>query len=94
MKKRRKHDAGFKAKVALEALANDHTINEIASKNQLLPTQVSQWKRALIDGADSIYEGDKKSSSVDNREKEISELHQKIGELTVEIDWLKKKLNH
>ena len=94
MKKRRKHDASFKAKVALEALGNDRTINEIAAKHQVLPTQISQWKRELLNRADSIYEAGKKSASVDDHDKEVSELHQKIGQLTVEIDWLKKKLNH
>ena len=94
MKKRRKLDPAFKAKIALEALANDCTINQIAAKHQVLPTQVSQWKRELIQGASSIYEKDKKSNAVDEHHKEVSELHQKIGQLTVESDWLKKKLNH
>jgi transposase-like protein len=94
MKKRRKHDSSFKAKIALEALANDRTVNEIAAKYQVLPAQISQWKRELINRANSIYEEGKKSASIDDRDKEVSELHQKIGQLTVEIDWLKKKLNH
>jgi len=94
MRKRRKHDSSFKAKIALEALANDRTVNEIAAKYQVLPAQISQWKRELINRANSIYEEGKKSASIDDRNKEVSELHQKIGQLTVEIDWLKKKLNH
>ena len=94
MKKRRKHDSSFKAKIALEALANDRTVNEIAAKYQVLPAQISQWKRDLINRANSVYEEGKKSASIDDRDKEVSELHQKIGQLTVEIDWLKKKLNH
>ena len=94
MKKRRKHDSSFKAKIALEALANDRTVNEIAAKYQVLPAQISQWKRELINRANSVYEEGKKSASIDDRDKEVSELHQKIGQLTVEIDWLKKKLNH
>ena len=94
MRKRRKHDSSFKAKIALEALANDRTVNEIAAKYQVLPAQISQWKRDLINRANSVYEEGKKSASIDDRDKEVSELHQKIGQLTVEIDWLKKKLNH
>ena len=94
MKKRRKHDSSFKAKVALEALAHDRTVNEIGTKYQVHPAQISQWKRELINRANSVYEEGKKSASMDDRDKEVSELHQKIGQLTVEIDWLKKKLNH
>jgi len=92
MKKRRKHDAAFKAKVALEAVANDRTINEIAAKYQVHPGQVSQWKKELLSNASSLFEQGKKSVSDDNRE--IAELHQKIGQLTIEADWLKKKLGH
>lgn len=94
MKKRRKHDAAFKAKVALEAVMNDRTVNEIAAKYQVHPGQVSQWKRELLSGANSVFEQGKKATADDGHNREVSELHQKIGQLTVEVDWLKKKLNH
>lgn len=94
MKKRRKHDAAFKAKVALEAVMNDRTVNEIAAKYQVHPCQVSQWKRELLSGANSVFEQGKKAAVDDGHNREVSELHQKIGQLTVEVDWLKKKLNH
>lgn len=94
MKKRRKHDAAFKAKVALEAVMNDRTVNEIAAKYQIHPCQVSQWKRELLSSANFVFEQGKKTAVEDGHNQEVSELHQKIGQLTVEIDWLKKKLNH
>ncbi len=94
MKKRRKNDAAFKAKVALEAVMNDRTVNEIAAKYQVHPGQVSQWKRELLSGAISVFEQGKKSAVDEGHDREVSELHQKIGQLTVEVDWLKKKLNH
>ncbi len=93
MKKRRKHDATFKAKVALEAVMNDRTVNEIAAKYQVHPGQISQWKRELLSSAGSLFEQGKRSA-VDGHDQEVSELHQKIGQLTIEVDWLKKKLNH
>lgn len=94
MRKRRKHDAAFKAKISLEAVMNDRTINEIAAKYQVHPTQVSQWKRELLKRAGSIFEQGKSITSNEGHHREVSELHQKIGQLTVEVDWLKKKLNH
>ena len=94
MKKRRKHDAMFKSKIALEAVMNDRTINEIAAKHQVHPTQVSQWKRELLRNANSIFEQGKLSCTSNEHDREVSELHQKIGQLIVEVDWLKKKLNH
>lgn len=94
MKKRRRYDAAFKGKVALEAVMNDRTINEIAAKYQVHPGQVSQWKRELLNGVNSVFEQGKKAAVNDGHNREVSELHQKIGQLTVEVDWLKKKLNH
>jgi transposase len=93
MKKRRKFDAVFKAKVALEAIANERTINEIAAKYQVHPAQISRWKRELAIGASSLFEQGSQSTTND-RDNEVSELHQKIGQLTIEVDWLKKKLGH
>ena len=94
MKKRIKRDATFKAKVALEAVMNDRTVNEIAAKYQIHPCQVSQWKRELLRGASSAFEQGKKMAAEGAHYEEVSALHQKIGQLSVEVDWLKKKLNH
>ena len=95
MNKRRKHSANFKAKVALEAAKNENTLNQIASKYQLHPAQVSQWKGELLDGIETIFESPTKfKNSEQQKEKEIAQLHQKIGQLTIENDWLKKKLIH
>jgi len=94
MEKKRRRNTQFKSKVALEALRNEQTVNEIAAKYEVHPSQVSQWKRELMDGAASIFEkeGKTKRTSSKSEENEVSSLHQKIGQLTVELDWLKKKL--
>jgi transposase len=80
----------FKKKVALEALKEDKTLAQLASQYGVHPLQVGQWKKALIDGAEQIFErkGSRKQSEDVGRE----ELERKIGQLTVELDFLKKKL--
>jgi len=81
--------AAFKKKVALDALREDKTLGQLASQHGVHPIQVSQWKKELIDGAETIFErkGARKKESV-----EREDLERKIGQLTVELDYLKKKL--
>ncbi|MCH9824575.1 MAG: IS3 family transposase [Alphaproteobacteria bacterium] len=81
MAKRRNFTDQFKAKVALEALRGDKTVQEIAAKHQLHPNQVSTWKRQAIDGMADVFSGGKQSGPT---EAEIKELHAKIGRLAVE----------
>lgn len=82
--------AAFKKKVALEALRDDKTLGQLASQYGVHPMQVSKWKKELIDGADAIFE-DKRSRK---KEELVSreELERKIGQLTIELDFLKKRL--
>ena len=91
MKKRRNHDAGFKARVALEALKGERTVSELAAAYEVHPTMIHQWKKALLDGAADIFErGGKKSPEVD--EDTVRALHTKIGELAVANDFLSRRL--
>ena len=87
MKTRRRFTAEFKARVALEALRGDKTVQEIASKHKVHPNQVSTWKRQASDGLEAVF-----STGVDrdrqDRETEVRDLHAKIGQLTVERDFL------
>lgn len=83
MAKRRNFTDQFKAKVALEALRGDKTVQEIAAKHQLHPNQVSTWKRQAIDGIADVFSGGKRSGPT---EADINELHTKIGELAVAND--------
>lgn len=91
MRKRRNHDAGFKARVALEAVKGERTVSELAAEYGVHPTMIHQWKKSLLDGAADIFErGSKKSAEVD--EETVRSLHAKIGELAVANDFLSRKL--
>ncbi len=91
MAKRRRFTAGFKAKVALESLRGDRTIQEIAARHKVHPNQISQWKRQAIEGLGDVFSNGSGSGVMDH-EQEVKELHAKIGELTVERDFLAKGL--
>ena len=89
MAKRRNFTDQFKAKVALEALRGDKTVQEITAKHQLHPNKVSTWKRQAIDGMVDVSSGGKQSGPT---EADIKELHAKIGRLAVENDFLSEGL--
>ncbi len=88
-KRRRKHSPEFKAKVALEAAKEERTISELAQIYEVHPNQINNWKRELLENATLVFE--KKSGRLVRKESNSDQLHQKIGQLTVEVDWLKKK---
>lgn len=86
---RRKHTAEFKKKVALEAIKEQKTINQIAKDFQVHPVQVSDWKKQLLSSCGIVFEG---KQACNTREDDIAALERKIGRLTIENDFLKKKL--
>ena len=88
-KARRNHSASFKARVALEAIRGEKTIAEIAAHHEVHPNQVTSWKSQLLASAAGVFGGE--VAGGDQREK-IRELHAKIGELTVERDFLEGAL--
>lgn len=87
-KKRRNHSTAFKAKVALEAIKGETTISELATRYVLHPNQVMQWKKRLIEGSQDVFGGSEKERK--HHESEIKDLHAKIGQLTMERDFLSK----
>ncbi len=89
MTKRRRFTAEFKARVALDALRGDKTIQEIAAKHKVHPNQVSAWKRQAVDGLGEVFSNGADKARVDH-EGEIHDLHAKIGQLTVERDFWPK----
>ena len=88
MTKLRNFSDQFKAAVALEALRGDKTVQEIAAKRQLHPTQVSTWKQQAIEGMAGVFSD--KVKKAENKDGEIKELHAKIGQLAVENDFLSR----
>jgi len=92
MGKRRRFTADFKAKIALEALRGDKTIQEIAARHKLHPNQISQWKRQAMDGLGEVFSSGTDGARQDH-EAEVKELHAKIGQLTVERDFLSDGLD-
>jgi len=91
-KSRRKFGAEFKAKVILEALKERSTIEELARKYELHPTQINTWKREAIANMAAVFGADKSEAIADN-EQQTEKLYAQIGQLKVENDWLKKKLS-
>ena len=91
MTKRRRFTAEFKARVALEALRGDRTAQEIAAKHKVHPNQVSTWKRQAVDGLNEVFSNGAGRAHRDH-EGEVRDLHAKIGELTVERDFLARGL--
>ncbi len=85
-----KYTSEFKKKVAIEALREQKTINEIAKVYQVYPAQVSLWRKQLLDNSVELFGGKKEGGK--DREEEIAILERKIGQLTIENDFLKKKL--
>lgn len=90
MAKRRKFTDQFKAKVALEALRGDRTIEEIAAKHQVHPNQVSKWKRQAIEGMEDVFSRGGKPEGP--KEAEVKELHAKTGRLAFENGFLSEGL--
>jgi len=89
--KRRRHDPEFKARVALEALKGVRTIQEIAKEYEIHPVQVSEWKKKMVEGAPEVFGPGQAKQSGEDFDKEREKLHSKIGQLSVEVDFLRKK---
>ena len=87
--KRKRYTGAFKAKVGLEALIGAKTVGQIAREYEVHPVQVTQWKGIVRDRLPELFETPPPAGR--GSEELIAQLHEKIGQLTVEADWLKKK---
>jgi putative transposase len=90
-RQRKKHSGLFKAKVALEAIKGQRTLNELAGQFEIHPTQVVQWKQRLVAGASDLFNGGSLERDALEDAQLRDRLYQEIGQLKVELDWLKKK---
>jgi putative transposase len=89
--KRRRHSAAFKAKVALEAARQTKTVAELAKTFQVHPVQISQWKKQLLEGAESLFRDGRRREHEDGQALQ-AELFERIGRLNMEVEWLKKSV--
>jgi transposase-like protein len=90
-RRRKAYTAAFKARVALEALKGDRTANELAAQHGIHPTLISNWKKALLEGAEGFFAEPGKPARGDDQP-DPAELFEQIGRLKMELEWLKKKL--
>ncbi len=92
---RRKYGASFKARVALEAIREKKTINQLASQFGIHPALVTRWRKEMLAGAERVFslgDGGPATRKKSGNEPETRDLFEQIGRLNMELDWLKKKL--
>ena len=88
---RKQFTAAFKAKVALEAVKGNKSVNELAGMYEVHPSQITEWKKRLVEGAAELLADGRRKASVADGEVPAAQLYQEIGRLKVELDFLKKK---
>lgn len=93
MNKRNHYSAEYKTKVVLEVLREEATLNEIAAKYGINPVMISRWKQEFLERAPEAFK--KRTSDaekeLEKEQRRVAELERKVGQLTYEVDWLKKK---
>ena len=87
---RKSYTAQFKAKVALEAVKGERSLSELASKYEVHPNQIGQWRKALLSGVFEVFSENRHRKEQDG-EAEKAKLYEEIGRLKMELDWVKKK---
>jgi len=90
MSLRRQHSGSFKGKVALEAIKAEKTVSELAGHFEVHPNQIKNWKSYLVNHVGELF-SDKRKKTDRDKDDLIEELYKQIGQLKVELDWLKKK---
>ena len=91
---KRQHTPEFKTSVVLEVLKENETISQICSRYSIHPTQVRRWKEHVLAIVNQSFNGKTINEQLGENETLISELYRQIGQLKVELDWLKKKMGY
>ena len=90
---RRKFKKEFKAKVALEAIKGQRTINELAQEFSVHPNQIGLWKKQMLTSAPEVF-GSGRDQEAERLEQERDRLYKKVGQLQIQVDFLKKNIGH
>ncbi len=90
-RRRRKFSSALKARLAIEAVKGHRSVSELAGEHQVHPSQITQWKKQLLDSAAALF-SDKRQMQQKDQEELLAKLYQQIGQMKVELDWLQKKL--
>ena len=90
MRKRKQYTAAFKAKVAVEAIRAEQSVNELAAQYQVHPTQIHTWKKKALEGMEAVL-ADGRTQAHQDPAQVTAQLYEEIGRLKVELDFLKKK---
>lgn len=91
--KRKKFSKEFKAEVAIEAIKGQRPVNELAQEFDVHPNQIARWKKDLLETAPEVF-SQNKDREAKRIELERDQLFRKVGQLQIEVDWLKKKTGH
>ena len=89
--KRRRHSPEFKFRVALEATKEQQTISQLSSELSLHPTQISDWKKQLLEKGKTVFQSNQSNGKRKLQVIQESELYEQIGRLKMELEWIKKK---
>ena len=89
-RKRRRFSADFKAKVALAAIRSEKTVAELAGEYEVHSNQVTQWKKQLLESLPEVF-GRRREQDAQKQQELTDRLYREIGQMKVELDWLKKK---
>lgn len=89
-RKRRQHKSEFKAQVALAAIKEQQTVQELARRFAIHTSQIQEWKRRLVEGAAEVFQSPHERAA-SQEEPSMAELYEEIGRLKVQLEWLKKK---
>jgi transposase len=87
---RKSHNSAFKAKVALEAIKGEKTLTQLSSEFGVHPNQIGQWRKQVLETLPDLF-SNRRQKEDKEQEDLVSELYRQIGQLKVEMDWLKKK---
>lgn len=90
---KKSHSSDFKARVALAAIRGDKTLAELSSEYGIHPNQISRWKQEALENFSKVFEGNKQASKdLKEKQQELDMALKKLGQVTIESEWLKKKL--